>query len=373
MKKDLKSFFALFVFLTVFVMYATPSFSYDSSAIAKKRKETKAKIFKLKILENRETNKMFKNQQKLETSERELKNSEIELENIKRRLDVTKVQLQRAQQDFIAVEGKAKSRIRSIYRKERLGTFALILSADSFNSFLDRIYFSNRIVKKDKESFEAARENARKISALKTELEREKVNLAVTISDINDRKSKIQSAINMNLAMIKKIQTDRAAYERAERELARQSRIIERMISKSNKTSTVVAATGGFIRPVPGPITSSFGWRIHPIFKSRIYHSGVDIGAAYGTPIKAANSGRVIMAGWNGGYGKVVIIDHGKINSQPISTLYAHQSRIIVSNGQNVNKGQIIGYVGSTGYSTGPHLHYEVRINGKPSNPGGYM
>ena len=92
-----------------------------------------------------------------------------------------------------------------------------------------------------------------------------------------------------------------------------------------------------------------------------------------GTPIRAANSGRVIYTGWYGGYGKVVIIDHGNVHGKPTSTLYAHQSRIAASNGNNVSRGQIIGYVGSTGYSTGPHLHFEVRINGRPVNPLNYI
>ena len=190
---------------------------------------------------------------------------------------------------------------------------------------------------------------------------------------MNVRKKQIRNAINNNAAMIYKLKTDRAAFERSERELARQSMIIQGLIAKNDKTSTVVGATGAFLRPCAGRITSYFGYRKHPIFNRTIYHSGVDIGAPMGTPIKAANSGKVIYTGWYGGYGNVVIIDHGKMQGRPTSTLYAHQSSIAVSKGQNVSKGQVIGYVGSTGYSTGPHLHFEVRINGKPVNPLNYI
>ena len=108
---------------------------------------------------------------------------------------------------------------------------------------------------------------------------------------------------------------------------------------------------------------------MHPIFKRKIFHSGVDIGAPYGTSIKAANSGRVIFVGWYSGYGKVVIIDHGKINGIPTTTLYAHMSVTKVSKGAHVAKGTIVGKVGTTGYSTGPHLHFEVRQKGNPVNP----
>jgi len=127
-------------------------------------------------------------------------------------------------------------------------------------------------------------------------------------------------------------------------------------------------ATGVLQWPVVGPVTSPFGWRIHPIFHVRKFHTGIDIGVGYGTPIHAADGGRVIYATWMTGYGNTTIIDHGS----GISTLYAHQSSILISSG-SVTKGQVIGYVGATGYATGPHLHFEVRINGNPVNPLGYL
>ena len=156
--------------------------------------------------------------------------------------------------------------------------------------------------------------------------------------------------------------------------MARQSASLQNMIAnKTSTTSPAVTVTTSFMRPVGGPITSPFGYRTHPIFHSRIFHSGIDIGAGYGSAIKAANTGKVIMAGWYGGYGKVVIIDHGVIRGQPITTLYGHMSVINVAQGQKVTKGQIIGKVGTTGYSTGPHLHFEVRVNGQPRNPMNYL
>jgi murein DD-endopeptidase MepM/ murein hydrolase activator NlpD len=122
-------------------------------------------------------------------------------------------------------------------------------------------------------------------------------------------------------------------------------------------------STSGLIWPVGGPITSPFGMRWGSL------HPGIDIGAGMGTPIKAAASGRVIVAAYSGGYGNLVVIDHGN----GLATAYAHQSRIAVSVGQEVSQGQVIGYVGSTGFSTGPHLHFEVRVNGSPADPMGYL
>ena len=131
--------------------------------------------------------------------------------------------------------------------------------------------------------------------------------------------------------------------------------------SYSPPDSTPSAA--GLIWPVSGPVTSPFGWRWGRM------HEGIDIGVSYGTPIHAAASGRVIYAGWMSGYGNLVAIDHGR----GLSTAYGHQSRLAVSVGQTVSQGQVIGYVGCTGHCFGPHLHFEVRINGSPVDPMGYL
>ena len=157
------------------------------------------------------------------------------------------------------------------------------------------------------------------------------------------------------------------AWEAQEAQLASESQGLAGVI-RSHAGNGDGRATGTMQWPVRGPITSPFGWRIHPIFHVRKFHTGIDIGVGYGTPIHAADGGRVIYASWMSGYGNTTIIDHG----HGISTLYAHQSSILVSSGP-VSKGQVIGYVGATGYATGPHLHFEVRLNGNPVNPVPYL
>ena len=126
---------------------------------------------------------------------------------------------------------------------------------------------------------------------------------------------------------------------------------------------------GAMTRPVPGGVTSGFGYRIHPIFGTKKLHTGWDMTASAGTPIVAAASGVVVSAGVRGGYGNAVVIDHGG----GVATLYAHQSSLAVSAGQSVERGQVIGYVGCTGYCTGPHLHFEVRLGGSPVDPSPYF
>ncbi len=129
-------------------------------------------------------------------------------------------------------------------------------------------------------------------------------------------------------------------------------------------------APGRLLTPVPGaPVTSPFGYRIHPIYGTSRLHTGIDYGADSGTPIRASADGVVVSAGWYGGYGNATIIDHGG----GIATLYGHQSTISVSEGGRVSQGQTIGRVGCTGDCTGPHVHYEVRVNGDPVNPANYF
>ena len=152
-----------------------------------------------------------------------------------------------------------------------------------------------------------------------------------------------------------------AGLQAASAALGSQIRSAQSSYSYSPGDTTPSAA--GFIWPVNGPVTSPFGWRWGRM------HEGIDIGVGYGTPIHAAASGRVIYAGWMSGYGNLVAIDHGR----GISTAYGHQSQIAGSVGQTVSQGQTIGYVGCTGHCFGPHLHFEVRINGNPVDPLGYL
>jgi len=143
---------------------------------------------------------------------------------------------------------------------------------------------------------------------------------------------------------------------------------LERLLDESVAYRELLDRTPS-LWPVVGWISSTYGWRTHPITGKRHLHSGIDIAAAAGTKVRATARGKVTLAGEYGGYGLTVIIDHGT----GISTLYAHNQQLFVSQGQMVEKGDIIAAVGSTGVSTGPHLHYEVRLNGEPVNPYPYL
>jgi murein DD-endopeptidase MepM/ murein hydrolase activator NlpD len=149
--------------------------------------------------------------------------------------------------------------------------------------------------------------------------------------------------------------------------LEKEQSSIKRLIAERVKVAS--AAPGSLVRPVPGVISSGFGPRVHPIYGYSLMHTGIDLDAGMGQKIVAAAAGTVFFAGVKGGYGNSIMIDHGG----GMVTLYAHQSEFAVSDGQKVKAGQVIGYVGSTGVSTGPHLHFEVRFNGNPVNPAKYF
>jgi murein DD-endopeptidase MepM/ murein hydrolase activator NlpD len=156
---------------------------------------------------------------------------------------------------------------------------------------------------------------------------------------------------------------DRADAQEIDALQAASAALTDRIRAAQGQSTSTVPSSAGLVWPVSGPVTSPFGWRWGRL------HEGIDIGVPYGTPIHAAASGTVLYCGWESGYGNLTVLDHGG----NLATAYGHQSSIAVSCGQHVGQGEVIGYVGSTGHSTGPHLYFEVRVNGSPVDPMGYL
>ncbi|MHB8510871.1 MAG: murein hydrolase activator EnvC family protein [Actinomycetota bacterium] len=180
-------------------------------------------------------------------------------------------------------------------------------------------------------------------------------------------RSQIVSEINYRKQLLSKVQNQEQAWQDVLASMQRESDSITGILQGFEVGESVIAGAGhGYlVWPVSGIITSPFGWRIHPIFHRRSFHTGIDIGAPYGTPIGAARSGVVVYTGYRGAYGLMVIVDHG--NS--VATVYAHMSSVAVSPGQHVSTRETLGNVGCTGWCTGPHVHFEVRVSGVPTNP----
>lgn len=184
----------------------------------------------------------------------------------------------------------------------------------------------------------------------------------------------LQDQQDVQLRLKREAESRISKWESALSSYAAEDKNIQDLISGSSPAKVTVTqlrppSAYGMQWPSMGPVTSEYGYRIHPVYGTRKLHSGLDVSDPKGTPIAAAQGGTVIMAGVQGGYGNCVIIDHG----DGVSTLYGHMSKINVSKGQQVNRGDIVGLVGSTGTATGNHLHFEVRINGEATNPRPYL
>jgi murein DD-endopeptidase MepM/ murein hydrolase activator NlpD len=181
------------------------------------------------------------------------------------------------------------------------------------------------------------------------------------------RSDDLQAEFEEQRALLAEVEAEIAEWEGEISALEKEQAAVRAVIDDAADPSG--AAPGALIRPVPGAISSGFGPRVHPIYGTVKMHNGVDMNAGYGEPIRAAAAGTVIFSGVKGGYGNTVMIDHGG----GMVTLYAHQSTLAVSVGSRVDGGLTIGYVGSTGTSTAPHLHFEVRIDGSPVDPVPYL
>jgi murein DD-endopeptidase MepM/ murein hydrolase activator NlpD len=260
-------------------------------------------------------------------------------------------------------------RLRDVYMYGRTGYANVLVGASDFGEFVTRWHFVTAIVQADGRLLADYEADAREYRELQAVLHRERAKLETITEQAQARRREIVRQEQAKRVMLTRLQRERAAYERMVRDLEEDSRELEALILRTQTLGGVQPALAGrlraFIWPARGGFTSRFGLRRHPIFGIRRMHTGVDIGAPRGAPVQAAAEGRVIYTGWFGGYGKIVVIDHGG----GISTLYAHLSQILTREGSVVRRGQLIARVGSTGYSTGPHLHFEVRINGRPIDP----
>ena len=207
------------------------------------------------------------------------------------------------------------------------------------------------------------------IGMSKEELEKDRAAQEPLEKKAREARLAMEDKVEAQQALIEQMKYDKATIERKQDEARAASERITRMLQRSGLRNLPVQGSGAMLWPLAGEITSDFGWRTHPISGAQSFHSGIDIGGDYGEPIYAAQAGTVEYAGWISGYGNAVIINHGG----GISTLYGHCQALLVSTGQSVAQGELIAECGSTGNSTGPHCHFEVRVNGEPVNPLGYL
>ncbi len=204
------------------------------------------------------------------------------------------------------------------------------------------------------------------IMELQKKQNEQKSNLEKLVTQAEQKKTEISGILDEKKSLLSSAKADKNALIAMEAQLTAKETEIQRILESLRYGS---APNGRLQWPTAGKLISGFGNRRHPIFGGTRFHSGVDLAAPSGTPIIAADGGEVLQASYSGGYGYSILIYHGG----GFATFYAHMSSFAVGQGQMVKRGQVIGYVGTTGWTTGPHLHFEVRINGAAQNPMGYL
>lgn len=284
-----------------------------------------------------------------------------------RKIEDTQNNIKELQSTYQQQSNAFGKRLAGFYKNKNLGALELLFSKADFETIVDSSYYFDRIMKTDIDLFNELRSQFNQLNQQNRVLSHQVVQIKQVQSEIRQQKYELATKKAKKEEYQKALDQEISQYEEETEQLRQSSLEITQLLERAGAGD--VLGTGKFIVPTQGWFSSPFGYRIHPIFHTRRFHAGQDIAAPMGTRIVAADSGTVIFAGTKGGYGKVTIIDHGR----NMSTVYGHQSRIIVGTGQAVKQGQLIGYVGSTGYSTGPHLHFEVRISGNPVDPIPYL
>jgi len=315
--------------------------------------------------------------QKLSTLERDLALHQRRLDRLNALFTFETDRLNFLRSQYAKVLRQLNLRMIDIYETQDPTLVEVILESQSFQDVLDQLHYIEAIAQQDKRianTVAAARDEVH-VARERTKTIRARVHSetqVVAVRTEQQRAVKDQLLANQgSLAGKRKRQKGQLLSTREQEKvliaeadaLAAEDARIRGQLAAAQGAGDTTPSSSGLIWPVNGPVTSPFGYRWGRL------HAGIDIGVPYGTPIHAAASGTVVLAGWVGGYGNYTCIDHGG----GMATCYAHQSSFAVSTGEHVTQGQVIGYVGSTGHSFGPHLHFEVRINGNPVDPLGYL
>ena len=379
--------FLALVILALALMPAGPALAVSQSeidALEEQRDELKAQREEMQAgideLKNQqagvlEQKRALDEQNEVYRQELELIEEQVSLYT--RLVDEKAAELEKATADEAEQLAIYKQHVRAMEENGEYTYLSIIFGSKSLSQLMSNLDMIGEIMDADKriyDQYTAAREDAEEIKAeyettlsaladKQAEYEAEKADLEAKIAEANDMIAQLEEEINSNYDLYLEVLAQEEALESD----------IQSMIAELERQEAAnsITSTGTYIWPLPGYSPgSAYGWRMHPIYHEMRNHAGEDIGAPSGTPILAADSGMATVIADNGnGYGNYIMINHGGGRV----TLYAHMSAFAISNGATVSQGQVIGYVGSTGNSTGPHLHFEVRGNGATTDPKSYF
>ena len=313
-------------------------------------------------------------QQDESMARQELTVLELQNQKIQENINVLDSSIKDEQVKINELSKQIQSRLLDMYKYRSSSEMRTLFASRSVFEAAETAYLLQRVNERDEEILSQLYSKLQNLDLSKRTLDDQQSRLQEKTQAVQNQRDKYKKSIKETNSFINSIQRKKALAEKAAREAEQAQKAAGDMIAalqkKRQQTLTIylndsTKSKGLFIYPVNGKISSPFGYRIHPILKRKILHSGIDIAAPNGTPIKAAAAGEVIYDGWLRGYGRVVVLDHGK----GYSTLYGHLSASLVKNGQVVKSGQAVARVGKTGNTTGYHLHFEVRLFGNPTNP----
>lgn len=351
-------------FILVMTVTAGPAFAKEDSLsdLDKKIKKKQEQLKEGKKQEKEMMESLVDLEQTIDELDGEIVSAEADLDQLTEDLEKAQKKVNRQNRDL-------SKRLRTMYKNGSVGFLDVLLNSGSFSGFLTNLDMIQRILKSDEDVLSDLKKSHKLIAKKKKEVEDLQAELSYARDTASTQKAEVAQAKKELTAANRQTADDigdlEAEREALEAELAARSASGDISNSKSSKY------TGGvFLWPLPSStnVTSEYGWRDCP-FHGREFHAAIDIGANSGSDIVASADGKVVSAGWNGGFGNSVLIDHGG----GLTTQYNHCSSVNVSEGQKVSKGQTIAFVGSTGFSTGPHLDYRVYKDGSVDNPWNYL
>ena len=314
----------------------------------------------IKIIES-DLDKQNKNQKKVNG---QISQTKVEITGMQ-------LEIQKEKVKFDEALGSLSKKFDQYYRLGNTNFIEDLFNVEELPEYLNDMYFFETMITTNVNFLKDIRERKERLMTKQTKLNVKLDFLKEKEEYIAGLKTQIQKNKDKHEILYNDLMVQKKEYEKRIHQLEQDSQELGKLITKMQRQSQNQSRIGDgrFIWPVLGEITSDFGERVHPIFKVKSFHTGIDIGSPTGRPVFAVDDGVVMFSGNWGGYGKTIIIDHGVMTT----TLYAHLSQYFVKKSVTVKKGQIIGLVGSTGLSTGSHLHFEVRIDGKEKNPINYL
>ncbi|HIT73797.1 MAG TPA: peptidoglycan DD-metalloendopeptidase family protein [Candidatus Fimicola cottocaccae] len=389
MKKYLRGFFAVtFAFSLAFSQVADAKtlneLKQEQSDLANKKQQTQNALNETKAKQQDISAEIESLDKVVTEAQNQLDAVKTELNEVTARLAESEIQLKEATDKKEAQLKSFETRIKFLHENGSIGYLQIILSAESFTDFLTRMQYVNDIMNYDNKLLGELKESERVIEEKTKEIAEDKARVEVLVAEQQTKTDELNAKMAEKQATYSQYQLDAAKYEQELASWDKASKEVESLIAQASAASTRsssnsggsamgnVTYTGGqFAWPVPGRsyISSGYGYRSRPIGSGSEFHTGYDIPASYGANIVAAEAGTVIYASYMNGYGYTVMINHGG----GLVTLYGHNSKLVVSKGDTVSRGQVIAKAGSTGNSTGNHCHFEVRLNGSHTSPKPYL